>query len=85
MKAAIEEINEIHLEPWSDLLKASNIKSSPLTPYLDKELLYNNAVSLDGTKICTATGFKYDRPKMTTESLQEIISDFQELGIWPRD
>lgn len=85
MSGATEEINEMHLSPWSDILKAHQITTSPLTPYLDQELLYNNAVSLDGSKITTVTGFKYERPTLTAESLQEIITDFQELGIWPRD
>ncbi|KAF9922523.1 hypothetical protein FBU30_007344 [Linnemannia zychae] len=85
MKGATEDINEMHLAPWSDILKAHSIKSSPLTPYLDQELLYNNAVSLDGTKICTMTGFTYDHPKLTEQSLRDIITDFQDLGIWPRE
>lgn len=85
MKEATEDINEEHLAPWSEILKEHSIKTSPLTPYLDQELLCNNAVSLDGTKICKTTGFKYEKPKVTEESLREIISDFQELGIWPRD
>ncbi|KAG0051811.1 hypothetical protein BGZ83_003287 [Gryganskiella cystojenkinii] len=85
MEGATEDTNEMHLAPWSDILKANNIKTSPLTPYLDQELLLNNALSLNGTKICTATGFKYEHPKMTEASLREIITDFQELGIWPRD
>ncbi|KAF9407821.1 hypothetical protein BGZ94_002553, partial [Podila epigama] len=83
LEEIIEEINDLHLEPWSLLLKANNIKNSPLTPYLDKELLSNNAISLDGTKICSSTGFTYDHPKMTTASLQEIIADFEALKIWP--
>ncbi|KAF8940811.1 hypothetical protein BGZ58_004725, partial [Dissophora ornata] len=85
MKEVTDETNDMHLAPWSDLLKAHQIKASPLTPYLDKELLCNNALSLDGTKICVTTGFKYDHPKLTTESLREVITDFQEMGIWPKD
>ncbi|KAK3828531.1 MAG: hypothetical protein J3Q66DRAFT_322894 [Benniella sp.] len=85
MGGATEDINELHLEPWSQLLKAHNITTSPLTPYLDQELLRDNALSLDGTKICTLTDFKYEHPSLTTESLREVITDFQELGIWPRD
>ncbi|KAF9416776.1 hypothetical protein BGZ94_010122 [Podila epigama] len=84
MKGATEDINEEHLEPWSDLLKQANIRTSPLTPYLDQELLSNNALSLDGTKICTSTGFTYEHPQLTEQSLRDIIEDFQELGIWPR-
>ncbi|KAF9996039.1 hypothetical protein BGZ79_010237 [Entomortierella chlamydospora] len=85
MKEVTEETNDMHLAPWAELLKKEDIKNSPLTPYLDQELLYNNALSLDGTKICVSTGFTYEHPKLTTESLREVITDFQELGIWPKD
>ncbi|KAF9581385.1 hypothetical protein BGW38_001616, partial [Lunasporangiospora selenospora] len=85
MEETTETINEMHLAPWSEILKAHSVTTSPLTPYLDKELLANNAISLDGTKICTVTGFTYEHPKLTEQSLREIIADFQELGIWPRD
>ncbi|KAG0239229.1 hypothetical protein BGW41_007845 [Actinomortierella wolfii] len=85
MKDATEDINDKHLPPWSELLKEHNITSSPLTPYLDQELLYDNAVSIDGTKITVTTGFKYEHPKLEEKSLRAIIEDFQQMGIWPRD
>ncbi|KAF9079228.1 hypothetical protein BGX23_004634 [Mortierella sp. AD031] len=84
-KEVAEETNDMHLGPWADILKTQNIKSSPLTPYLDADLLAKNSLSLDGTQITVTTGFKYEHPKLTEQSLREIISDFQDLGIWPRD
>lgn len=84
MKEITEDINDIHMETWSHLLKANNIKNSPLTPYLDMELLSNNAMSVDGTKITSATGFSYEHPKVTTASLEEIIADFENLNLWPK-
>ncbi|RUS33799.1 LOW QUALITY PROTEIN: hypothetical protein BC938DRAFT_483813 [Jimgerdemannia flammicorona] len=60
IESVTEETNEKHLAPWADILKASRIKSSPLTPYLDKELLYKNALSVDGTKI---TKVRIHRPR----------------------
>ncbi|KAK3825555.1 MAG: hypothetical protein J3Q66DRAFT_294441 [Benniella sp.] len=85
MKEVTDETNDMHLQPWADILKAHQIKASPLTPYLDQELLCNNALSLDGSKICVSTGFVYKHPLVTTESLRAIVTDFQEMGIWPRD
>ncbi|KAF9903727.1 hypothetical protein EC991_003421 [Linnemannia zychae] len=84
-KETAEETNDMHLGPWADILKSQNIKTSPLTPYLDADLLAKNALSLDGNQISVSTGFKYEHPKLTEQSLREIISDFQNLGIWPRD
>ncbi|KAF9177621.1 hypothetical protein BGZ51_008349 [Haplosporangium sp. Z 767] len=85
MKNLHEGTNDMHLAPWSELLKKSNIKSSPLTPYLDQELLCGDALALDGTKICVTTGFAYEHPKLTEQSLREIITDFQALSLWPRE
>jgi len=70
MKNVTEEVNDKHLKPWSELCKKEGISNTPLTPYLDTELLYNNHLSVDGTKI-EKTGFKYDYPTMTEELLRE--------------
>jgi len=84
MKTVAETANEKHLKPWSDLCKASNILNTPLTPYLDEELLYNNSLSIDGSAI-TKLGFTYRYPKVTEESLREVISYFVELDIFPKN
>lgn len=51
MDSVTEEINEMHLQPWSDLCKAGEVVNTPLTPFLDKELLKDNALSVDGSKV----------------------------------
>ncbi len=38
-----------------------SIEITPLSPYLDKELLGNNSLAIDGSAI-EATGFKYEVP-----------------------
>jgi len=80
---ATDEINDKHMRPWSNLLKNNRIKNTPLSPYLDKELLYNNALSVDGTKITKETGFAYEVPQITDEQIQEMIDDFIVLNLWP--
>lgn len=84
MKTVAETANEKHLKPWSDLCKAKNITNTPLTPYLDEELLYNNAYSVDGTKI-TKLGFSYKHPELKEETLRETIKGFVSLGFFPPD
>lgn len=51
MDSVTEDINEMHLEPWSELCKAGEVANTPLTPFLDKELLKDNALSVDGSKV----------------------------------
>jgi len=82
LESVTEDINDMHLQPWSDLCKSKGITNSLLTPYLDKELLYNNSLAVDGTKI-TSLGFKYEYPKVTKDLLLDIIRDFVEVRAFP--
>ncbi|KAL6601096.1 NAD(P)-binding protein [Neocallimastix californiae] len=84
MESVTEDINDKHLQPWSELCKNSGVTNTPLTPYLDKELLKDNALSVDGSKIENELGFKYIVPNVTLEKIREVIDDFVELGIWPK-
>jgi hypothetical protein len=81
----IEASNEKHLAPWAELVRENGIIVTPLSPYLDEELLYNNALSIDGSKIERETGFKYEVPYLTKEKLVEIIDEYKALGVWPKD
>jgi hypothetical protein len=78
-----EDVNEKHLGPWADLLKESNIAISPLSPYVDEELLHSHPVSVNGTLIERETGFTYEVPYITKEKLEEIINGYKELKVWP--
>eukprot|EP01156_Anaeramoeba_ignava_P017909 Anaeramoba_ignava/a90304_707.p1 GENE.a90304_707~~a90304_707.p1 ORF type:complete len:366 (-),score=129.85 a90304_707:96-1193(-) len=83
MKSVTEDVNEKHLTPWADLCKQHGILSTPLTPYLDKELLYKNPLSINGTKIEKELGFQYKYPKMTQELVQEQLDYFLKLNLFP--
>ena len=41
MAGATEESNEKHLEPWSVGCHRDGVANTPLSPYMDQELLYN--------------------------------------------
>ncbi|XP_049850989.1 uncharacterized protein LOC126324525 [Schistocerca gregaria] len=84
MKTVADVANEKHLKPWSDLLKESNISDSPLTPYINEELLYNNSSFIDGSAI-KSLGFTYDYPTMTLDLLKEVIIDFEKKGFFPKN
>jgi len=71
------------MRPWAALLRKNRIKNTPLSPYVDRELLYHNALSVDGTKIIQETEFKYEVPQITDEKIKEMIDDFIVLGLWP--
>lgn len=72
MKTVAETANDKHLKPWSDLCKEKGITTTPLTPYLDEELLYDNPLCVDGSAI-TSTGFKYEKPHVTIDLVKDSL------------
>jgi len=83
MKTVAETANEKHLKPWSELCKSKGIVNTPLTPYLDEELLYNNSYAIDGTKI-TKTGFTYKHPNLSEADMRATLDYFVALGFFPQ-
>jgi len=83
MKMVTEIANDKHLKPWSDLTKENGIQDTPLTPYLDEELLLDHSLAIDGTFI-TKLGFVYDHPKPTSALLKEVLKDFVEKKYYPK-
>jgi len=82
MKQLTDYVNDKHLKPWSDLCKSRGIVDTPLTPYLDEELLYKCETNINGSAI-EGTGFAYNHPHMTADSLREVINGFVEKRIFP--
>ena len=48
LKSAAEVMNDKHMEGWATMCKAAGILNTPLTPYLDQELLAHNHLAVDG-------------------------------------
>ena len=82
LKQVTEEINDKHLKPWSDLCKSANIVNTPLTPFIDQELLYNNSFSIDGSSV-ESLGFQYKYPKVTEDLLREQIDYYVNQRLFP--
>lgn len=82
MKTVAETANDKHLKPWSDLCKENKISTTPLTPYLDEELLYDNPLTVDGSAI-KETGFTYQHPKVTSDLVKESLQYHIKNGAFP--
>jgi len=83
IKEAVEAANESHMNPWYEMLKDANINHTPLSPYLDEELLLNNSLAVDGSAI-TKVGFEYTHPKINLDLINEEIKYWQELNYFPK-
>lgn len=82
MAGTVDDSNEKHLEPWSAACEKDGIHSTPLSPYLDQELLYDNHLFVNGSKI-EESGFSYNYPELTPEVLKEVLDDYVETGLFP--
>ncbi|PVD36434.1 hypothetical protein C0Q70_03418 [Pomacea canaliculata] len=83
MSNVVEDINDKHMAPWADACQRDNIVNTPLTPFIDQELLYNKHLHMDGTKI-EQTGFHYSYPELQLQTLRQVLDDYIQMGLFPR-
>jgi len=77
-------VNDMHLKPFSDAMKKYGIHDTPLTPYLDEELIKDNSVWVNGEAI-EKLGFKYDYPEVNAGLLKEVLNDYVAKGYFPKE
>lgn len=82
LSAAADMANDMHVPEWTRMCQAAGIMNTPLTPYIDKELLYCNHLKLDGTKITKDSKFTY-KEKFCKETVKEQIDAFVSQKIFP--
>jgi len=82
MEHVTSTVNDKHVAPWSRMTKEKGIEITPLSPYLDKELLGNTHLAVDGSAI-EATGFRYEVPAVTTEKLREWVQYYERMNLFP--
>jgi nucleoside-diphosphate-sugar epimerase len=83
-KTLVEHVNDMHLKPFSEALKKYGIADTPLTPYLDEELIKDNDLWIDG-KAIEGLGFKYDHPQVTAALLKEVLQDYVAKKFFPKE
>lgn len=55
----VDEVNNDTLDPWADLqTKAGISQTTPLSPFMEKELLKDMDLSMDGSAFEKETGFQ---------------------------
>lgn len=82
MASTVEDSNEKHLTPWSEACERDGIHTTPLSPYLDQELLYDSHLYINGSKV-EETGFSYNQPLLTGQALREVLDDYVRTRMFP--
>ncbi|XP_017885506.1 uncharacterized protein LOC108628246 [Ceratina calcarata] len=82
MSSIVEEVNDKHMGPWAEACNKDGVENSPLSPYIDQELLYNKHLYLQTGKL-ESTGFIHQYPKLTKDALKEVLDDYVKMKIFP--
>jgi nucleoside-diphosphate-sugar epimerase len=82
LEAVCETANDKHVEPWGKICREKNV-DTVLSPFIHKELLGNNHLYVDGSKISEETGFVYSVPRLTEEKMREMIMAAVDSRIFP--
>lgn len=84
LDSVVDDINDETLQPWADLLAEAKItRPGPLTPFMEKELLKDTDLCMDGSRFESVTGFKYEKERITREEVGRIIESYKRMNWWP--
>ncbi|PSS23112.1 hypothetical protein M430DRAFT_213368 [Amorphotheca resinae ATCC 22711] len=84
MDSVVDDVNDEVLGPWAELLEDAGItRPGPLIPFMEKELLKDTDLSMDGSRLEKVVGFTYNKPTITKELVQEMIDSYIRIGWWP--
>lgn len=84
LDSVVDDINDETLQPWAELLEAKGIsRPGPLTPYMEKELLKDTDLCLNGERFEKVVGFEYDVKAITKDEVEKIIESYKRMNWWP--
>lgn len=82
LEGVADHSNDMHVPGFAEVCQKHNILNTPLSPYLDKELLRNNHLAVDGRRITKETSFEYEH-SFNEDLVRAQINQFIEQGIFP--
>lgn len=88
LASVVNEINEKHSEAIVEIMEKSGLPPSPLSGWLDLEMVANRSVAFDNAKIKSIIGWQ-PHVRIDKEHLDDILTKMKDLGMFrkssPRD
>jgi hypothetical protein len=75
--------NDKHVPAFTHLCVRHKILNTPVSPFIDQELLRDNHLSVDGSRFAKETSFRYTKPQASLELVKEQVQAFIEQGFFP--
>ncbi|KAG5986147.1 hypothetical protein E4U54_005597 [Claviceps lovelessii] len=84
LDSVVDDVNDELLGPWAELLADAGItRPGPLTPFMEKELLKDTDLSMDGSRLQKVLNFEFTKPVLTKELVEEVIESYKQMKWWP--
>ncbi|EME43983.1 hypothetical protein DOTSEDRAFT_71700 [Dothistroma septosporum NZE10] len=85
LEHVVDDVNDDTLDDWADLQEAAGIsdKGGPLSPFMEKEILRDADLSIDGGRFEGVVGFRPQHDRITTEQVEKVIESYKTMGWWP--
>jgi nucleoside-diphosphate-sugar epimerase len=84
LDSVVEDVNDEVLGPWAELVAAADItRPGPLSPFMEKELLKDTDLSMDGSRLEKVLEFEYEKPKITKELVEDVLESYKRMNWWP--
>ncbi len=84
LDSVVDDVNEEVLQPWAELLKEKGVSNpGPLSPFMEKELLRDCDLCLDGGRAREVLGWKVEKERLGVEEVREVVESYGRMGWWP--
>ena len=84
LDSVVDDVNDDTLEVWAEICERKGTQGGPLSPFLEKEVLRDCDLSVDGGLFERVTGFEYERARGLEEmGVREMVRSYESMGWWP--
>ena len=83
----IEEINEVHVTTWTEMITTSNppIPNTQFSSYMDLSALKKHVVAFNADKIKEIIGYKLKWPQFNHDALRDMVEKLKAENSWPNN
>ncbi|KAL4967913.1 NAD-dependent epimerase/dehydratase family protein [Aspergillus stella-maris] len=79
----VDDMNEDSLQGWSDLVEEKGIeRPGPISPFIERDVLQDQDMSLDGSLFETTTGWKPTKD-FGPDGVRDMVESYKRMGWWP--
>ena len=80
----VDDMNEECLQVWAELIEQKKIeRPGPISPFLERDVLKDLDMSIDGTLFETTLGWKPTRERFDAEGVRAMVESYKRMGWWP--